>query len=213
MPGIEATQPETTPQGTCPSCGASVALVPGRSCPSCGAPLQVAATDPQAASAPGSPPPGPEADGAAAAGAPQPQSAGYAAPPPAPQMAAGALDLPQSARDVSMWTHLSALVGLLGIPSVVGPLIVWLLKRESHPFVDDQGKEAVNFNISVLIYALGVFFIGFIFTVVTLGLGFLLLLPLMLAVIVAWAVFVIIAAVRSSKGEAYRYPLTIRMVN
>jgi uncharacterized protein len=112
-----------------------------------------------------------------------------------------------------MWTHLSALIGLVGIPSAVGPLIVWLAKRDAGPFVDDQGKEALNFNISVLIYALGIGIVGTFFSIITLGIGLFLFIPLFAALVVAWAVFVILAAVRSSKGEAYRYPLTIRMVN
>jgi uncharacterized protein len=138
---------------------------------------------------------------------------GYSAPPPAAETAVGALAPPQGARDVAMWTHLSALIGLVGIPSAVGPLVVWLAKRESHPFANDQGKEALNFNISALIYAFGIGLVGTFFSVITLGLGLFLFIPLFAAVVVAWIVFVIIAAVRSSKGEAYRYPLTIRMVN
>jgi uncharacterized protein len=122
------------------------------------------------------------------------------------------MTVPSPARDVAVWTHLSALVGLIGIPSVLGPLVLWLVKRESHPYVDDQGKEALNFNLSVLIYAVGLSIFGVLFFLVTLGLGLLLLVPLLLAAMGVWLVLVIVAAVRSSRGEPFRYPLTIRFV-
>lgn len=90
--------------------------------------------------------------------------------------------------------------------------MVWLTKRESHPFVDAQGKEALNFNLSALIYALVLGVVGFVFSFVTLGFGLFLFIPLFIAAVVAWLVVVIVAAVKASKGEMFRYPLTIRFV-
>ncbi len=119
---------------------------------------------------------------------------------------------PSQARDIVVWTHLSALVGLLGVPSPLGPLVVWLAKRESHPFVDAQGKEALNFNLSALLYIVVLFVFGFIFTVFTLGFGLFLFVPALIAAMAAWVVLVIVAAVKASKGELFRYPLTIRFV-
>jgi uncharacterized Tic20 family protein len=116
------------------------------------------------------------------------------------------------ARNLVLAAHLSALVGLIGIPSPLGPLVVWLAKRESHPFVDDQGKEALNFNLSAFLYAVGIFAVGFVFSFLTLGLGALLFVPIFFAVYVAWLVLVVIGATRASRGELYRYPLTIRFV-
>jgi uncharacterized protein len=102
-----------------------------------------------------------------------------------------------------MATHLSAFVLFLGVPvSVVGPLIVWLVKREDHPFIDHHGKEAVNFNLSVLIYAI----VSFVLMLVLIG--FLLI----VVVGIVWFVVTIIAAVRAANGEEYRYPLTIRFI-
>ena len=98
-------------------------------------------------------------------------------------------------------THLSGLILFFGIPSLFGPLVVWLLKR-SDPFVDDNGKEALNFNLSFLIYAIA----SAILIILLIGL---LLLP---AVFITWFVLLIVAAVKTSTGESYRYPLTIRFV-
>jgi uncharacterized protein len=119
---------------------------------------------------------------------------------------------PDQAREIVVWTHLSALVGLLGIPSPLGPLVVWLVKRDSHPFVDAQGKEALNFNLSALIYIVSLFVFGFVFSFVTLGLGVLLFVPAAIAAMAGWVVLVVVAAVKASRGEPYRYPLTIRFV-
>ncbi|MDP8960135.1 MAG: DUF4870 domain-containing protein [Actinomycetota bacterium] len=84
----------------------------------------------------------------------------------------------------------------------LGPLVVWLVKREDHPFVEMHAREALNFNLSVLLY----FIVGVVLAFVLIG--FLLL----AALAVIWLVFTIIAAVRASNGEPYRYPLTIRLV-
>jgi uncharacterized Tic20 family protein len=115
-----------------------------------------------------------------------------------------------------MLAHLSALVGLLGLPSLLGPLIVWLAKREEDPYIDDQGKEALNFNISVLIYLAGASVVAVMLTVLTFGIGIFLLLPVLIPVLigamVGWVVLVVIAAIKTSNGEPYRYPATIRLV-
>ena len=89
---------------------------------------------------------------------------------------------------------------------------MWLAKRDEHPFVDAQGKEALNFNLSALLYAIAILVFGLVFTVVTFGLGILVLIPLVLGAVIAWLVLVVVAAVRASRGEPYRYPLTIRFV-
>ncbi|MFZ5802080.1 MAG: DUF4870 domain-containing protein [Candidatus Omnitrophota bacterium] len=103
-----------------------------------------------------------------------------------------------------MLCHLSALLGLVGIPlgHVLGPLIVWAFKKNEIPEVDAQGKEALNFQISMTLYGAGAFLLCFIV------IGFLLL-PL---VILADLVLVVVAAVKADKGESYRYPATIRLI-
>ncbi len=106
-------------------------------------------------------------------------------------------------RTWALFAHLSALSGLI-IPfgSILGPLIVWLVKKEEMPFVNDQGKEAINFNITVALA-------GIVSAVLTLILiGFLLL----LALFIYWIVMTIIAGIKANEGEAYRYPITLRLL-
>ena len=93
---------------------------------------------------------------------------------------------------------------LLGIfASFVGPLIIWLIKKDSNPFVDDQGKEALNFQITVLIAYLAATVLSFLLIGLLIG-------P---AVFVLSVVFGVIAATKANSGVAYRYPLNIRLVH
>ena len=102
-----------------------------------------------------------------------------------------------------LFAHLSSLLGLI-IPfgNIIGPLIVWQIKKDSLPFAADQGKEALNFNITIAIAAI----ISGLLTLVLIGF---LLLPL---VGLAWLVFTIIGAVKANGGEAYRYPFALRLI-
>jgi uncharacterized Tic20 family protein len=118
-------------------------------------------------------------------------------------------------RQMAMFAHLSALLGGIvtagwagSIGCFIGPLVIWLMKKDTMPFVDDQAKEALNFNISVAI----IFFVLWILTFMTLGIGIVLTGPLMILVGVAWLVFTIIAAMKANQGERYRYPFTLRLV-
>lgn len=105
--------------------------------------------------------------------------------------------------------HLSAFSAFVsGIGCVLGPLIIWLIKRDTLPFAGDQAKEALNFNISVLLAGLALWIV----TIVTLGIGLLLTIPLGLALFVYWLVFTIVAAVNANNGIRYRYPFTLRLV-
>lgn len=103
-----------------------------------------------------------------------------------------------------MFCHLASLSGFIGVPfgNIIGPLIIWLVKRNELPFVDDQGKESLNFQISMTIYgiiaAILVFFVIGIF--------------LAIALFIFGLVMVIIASVKANSGEYYRYPLTIRFI-
>ena len=103
-----------------------------------------------------------------------------------------------------MLAHLSALAGFL-LPTfghLLGPLVVWLLKKDGSKFVDEQGKEALNFQISMTIYAL------LVSPLVLVIIGFFLL----GAIWVASFVFAIIGALRASNGQSYRYPMTLRFL-
>ena len=110
--------------------------------------------------------------------------------------------IPGEERTWAMIAHLAALAWFLPFGNVVGPLIVWLIKKNTMPFVADQGKEVLNFNISILIYA----FISALLTVIVIGI------PLLLIVFLFWLYFTIKGAVSADKGVRFRYPLTIRFL-
>jgi uncharacterized protein len=114
-------------------------------------------------------------------------------------------DMTQEERTWGMVAHLSSLAGFI-FPfggNVLGPLVVWLVKKDTMPFVADQGKEALNFNITVAIAAI----ISCVLMLVLIG--FLLL----AVVVVLWLVLTILAAIESNKGEMYRYPFTLRLIS
>jgi uncharacterized Tic20 family protein len=110
----------------------------------------------------------------------------------------------------AMLCHLSGLIGYLGngLGSVVGPLAIWIVKKDEMPEVDRHGKEALNFNISVAIYGL---ILGTV-TFATLGIGMLLTIPLLFALAIFHFVCVITAAVKANNGEDYQYPMCMRIV-
>ena len=104
----------------------------------------------------------------------------------------------------AMFAHLAALAGyLIPFGNVVGPLIVWMMKKDEMPFVDEQGKESLNFQISMSIYLL----IAGVLTCVVVGFFLLPILGIL------DLVFLIIAAVKANQGVSYRYPMTIRFIN
>jgi len=110
----------------------------------------------------------------------------------------------REARQWAMVCHLIALVGLLGngIGFVLGPLIVWLLKKEDHPFIDEQGKESLNFQITMFIALLISAILALVFV------GFVLL----FLVGIVMTIFPIIGAIKANDGAHYRYPISIRFI-
>jgi uncharacterized Tic20 family protein len=114
------------------------------------------------------------------------------------------------ARNWALAAHLSALAGLLlGGLIWLGPLIVYLVQRQD-PVVAAQAREALNFNLSIFLYMLVGFAATFALFIFLIGI---LLIPLLIALGIAWLVLVVVAAVKVSAGEDYRYPLTIRFVS
>ncbi|MEQ3722898.1 DUF4870 domain-containing protein [Alcanivorax sp.] len=109
----------------------------------------------------------------------------------------------QEERSLGLACHLLAFVGMaLPFGNILGPLVMWLIKKDDSAFVDDQGKEAVNFNITISIAG----FVAFLLTFVVIG-------AFLLPVIgIFWLVMTIVAAVKANGGEYYRYPLTIRLI-
>jgi uncharacterized Tic20 family protein len=110
-------------------------------------------------------------------------------------------------KDVRTWcvvSHASALLGFV-IPwvfHVVGPLVVWLAKRNDSPEIDAHAKESLNFQISMLIYTV----ISGILCLILIGFALLFILHILNVVLV------IVASIQASEGKLYRYPLTIRMI-
>lgn len=113
----------------------------------------------------------------------------------------------QTEREERMWAtfcHLSALA-LYIFPffgNIIGPLVIWLIKKDQYSLVDDQGKESLNFQISLTIYA----FIAGILVLAMIGI------PLLVAIGIFQIVMIILAAIQANEGKAYRYPLTIRFI-
>jgi uncharacterized Tic20 family protein len=114
--------------------------------------------------------------------------------------------VPLSQPDERMWamiTHLSALPGsFVLIGSVLAPLIIWQIQKDRSAFVDYHGKEAVNFQITMVIAAVVCFLLFFL----------LIGIALIWLVGALWLVFTIIAAIKAYNGEYYRYPLTFRFI-
>ena len=112
-------------------------------------------------------------------------------------------------RTWAMLGHLSAFSAFItGLGCVIGPLIVWLVKRDTMPFAGEQALEALNFNITAIIAAVA---LG-VFTLITLGIGALLTVPLAFVLFIGWFVLTIVAAVKANGGEHYRYPFSLRLV-
>src|SRR5215469_15271861 len=110
----------------------------------------------------------------------------------------------ENERTWGMLAHLSALAGLVlpMIGIVLGPLAVWLARRDESAFVAMHAKEALNFNITVLIGAVICMMLMLIFVGFLLG----------TALFVAWLVLTLIAAIRASEGALYRYPFAVRFI-
>lgn len=121
-----------------------------------------------------------------------------------PGSAAGAI--PNSdERSMAVVTHVLALF----VP-IIGPLIMYLLKKDESPFVRDQAAEALNFGLSMTIYLTAYTIVSIILLLVIIGFFMLIVIPFLALGI---AILNVIAAVAANKGEYYRYPLTIRFIN
>lgn len=107
-------------------------------------------------------------------------------------------------RTWAMLGHLSAFAVFVlpAFGNILGPLLVWLIKKDSMPFAADQAKEALNFNITVTLAAL----VAAALVLVIIGI------PMLALIAVLWFVFTIVAAVQANSGIAYRYPFCLRLV-
>ena len=135
----------------------------------------------------------------------------FVAPPPA----ASTVVPTAEERQWAMFAHLSALLGAIltgafggGWGCFIGPLVIWLVKKDTMPFVADQGKEALNFNITVAIAMVVLVLIS----VMTLGIGLIIAIPLWVVIGIAWLVLTIIGAIKANEGVPYRYPFALRLI-
>lgn len=111
--------------------------------------------------------------------------------------------LSQDDKNMGIIVHVASFAGyLIPFGSILGPLIVWLMKRDEIPFVDECGRNCLNFKISMFIWVMVSFVLMFI------GIGFLLLGILAIVDIV----LTIIAAMKASEGVCYKYPLSITFI-
>nr|WP_029529634.1 DUF4870 domain-containing protein [Pseudomonas sp. S9] len=109
----------------------------------------------------------------------------------------------QEARQWAMFCHFAAFLGFIfPFGNLVGPLVVWQIKKDLDPFVDEQGKEALNFQISITI----AFMISVLLMLVVIGF------VLTTLVTVVAVVLAIIAGIKANEGQSYRYPFCWRIV-
>ena len=122
--------------------------------------------------------------------------------------------LPEGDRTFSMLGHL-AVLGHLVVPlfAIAAPIAMYLAKRKESPFVADHLREAINFQVTLILYSLVLPLLIAVLGVFTLGIGLVLLVPAMALPYVLGIVGMIMGAVAANRGEYYRYPMTIRFVH
>ncbi len=145
-----------------------------------------------------------------------------AGPPPAAPGSTPQAQWPQqqtgmTASDQRNWAvgaHLGALAAsaVTGL-AILGPLLVYLIKKDEDVFVREHSREALNFQLTWLIGGFLATVLGVIVSVLTVGFALIVLAPAAIGFVIAWIVFVVKASMAASRGEYYRYPLTIRMVS
>lgn len=145
------------------------------------------------------------------ADAPIPNNAFHEAPPSIPAAAPAPAVADWESKYV-VWTHVGVLSALLGLPVVLS-LVLWLVKRTESAYVDDHGKEAVNFQISLLIYALLSGVLGAVLGIITCGPGVVMGPLAYIAVILVGGISVIRAVMAAQEKRFFRYPMNIRVIS
>ena len=112
----------------------------------------------------------------------------------------------QTTKDERTWAmlcHFSAFAGLIfPFGNFLAPLIIWLIKKEEFPFVEDQGKEVLNFQISMIIYLICSAFL----CIILIGI------PILIGLFIFDFIITIIAAISANDGKPYRYPINLRLI-
>jgi uncharacterized Tic20 family protein len=130
-------------------------------------------------------------------------------PPPDEVRSAAPTGDPQTWRVLA---HASALIQFVGIPSFVGPLVVWLLRRDD-PLVEPDAREALNFQLSLGVYFVVGIVVAFLAAITIVGLLLsALIVAFLVVLVVAEIVFAILGTMAASRGEFYRYPLNLNLI-
>jgi uncharacterized Tic20 family protein len=108
--------------------------------------------------------------------------------------------------------HASAFIQLVGIPSVVGPLVVWLIRRED-PVVEPHARAALNFQLSLLIYFVVGGIVAFVAALTIIGILVTILIVILLVILfLLELVFALLATLAASRGEFYTYPMSLELI-
>ncbi len=121
----------------------------------------------------------------------------------------------QVSADQQTWrvlAHASAFIQFIGVPSVVGPLVVWLIRRED-PVVEPHARDALNFQLSILIYFVAGIVLAFLAAITIVGLVITgLIVILLLILVVLELVFALLGTLAASRGERYVYPMSLELI-
>ncbi len=120
----------------------------------------------------------------------------------------GAALTTQEERTWALASHIGCVVGAWIAMAFLVPLVIMLIKPKGSGFVRQHAVESLNFQLSMLIYLA----VGTLLVIFTFGIAAIVVVPLGIVVGVLWLVFIVVATVKASNGESYRYPLTIRLV-
>jgi len=134
--------------------------------------------------------------------------------PPPVQPPAPPVQPPPNENQVRMWNmlcHLSALSGFIGVPfgNILGPLLVWQIKKNEIPSVEAHGKAALNFQITVMIAMLAGAAVAFVLSFVCIGF---LLIPVVILIGLCGLIFAIIAGIKANEGKEYKYPYSLELI-
>jgi uncharacterized Tic20 family protein len=137
----------------------------------------------------------------------------WSRPDPAPALATGRVAATSQSRGWALAAHATAMAGAMmgGVAAFVGPLVIWLVRRDD-PFAAEHARQALNFNLSVLLYVVVGSVVAVIVTVLTLGLALIALLPALAVAFVAYFAVSVVGALAASRGRQFRYPLALPLV-
>jgi len=124
-----------------------------------------------------------------------------------------------SERTYATFVQLTPLLTFTGpgwVLALIVAIVMWRLKANESPFLDDHGREATNFLISLAIWAIGLTAVGVLLAIITLGIGAVLVIPLAILASIGGVVLILVGSIRgamaASRGEYYRYPATFRVI-